>query len=80
MFLTVGAIDRCRTLERPTPEIVRRTIIKPPWRVTFERLGQTVPDEELRRAIATALRRDRLRRSARPAGRVLRRLGLRGGS
>lgn len=73
----IGVIDRCRTLKRVSPEIVRKTRINPNWVHTFTRLLGQVDDQKMRRAIVSALRTARLRRPLRPLGRRLRRAGLR---
>jgi hypothetical protein len=72
-----GALDRCPTLGPLTPEIMRRTIIRPFRLPAFERFPEMTDDEAMKRAITSALRRSKARRYVRPAGRVLRRMGLR---
>jgi hypothetical protein len=69
----------CRTLPRVTPRLARHVNIEPGWIDEFKRLREDVSDPQMRRAISSALRRQRLRRPLRPIGRTLRRFGVRRG-
>lgn len=74
-----GTLDRCPTLGPVTPRSIRRTVIGPQHRPMFGMLRDETTDPAFRSALASAIARSQLRGVARPAGRLLRRLGLRGG-
>jgi len=73
-----GTLDRCRTLGPLDPAAIRRTkIADADYVEMFKRLQRETRDPVVRDAIAVALRRSKRRARLRPAGDVLRRIGVR---
>jgi hypothetical protein len=72
-----GVLQQCRTLGPIAPRTVRKTIVWPHRDLAFGRLHELTDDVEIKRAIASALRRSRVRRVFHPLGSLLRRWGLR---
>jgi hypothetical protein len=72
-----GTLDRCRTLPRPSPRLIRRMFINPKWIKRFEMMRDQIDDPALKRALTFSIAKSRLLAPALPVARGLRRAGFR---